>query len=276
MPCPGGRVVVETGRADARGRFSRPAARGRRRARPVREFVCQRLPATAWTRPPCSHLGTFLHDQAGRPREQGSGSRRSMARSERSESIKWAESAPGRGTIVSVYWPEDLLRAEQLIESGAAPRVERGTETAGPGRERRTPGAVAGRYAARPARLSLLQWRRLPKTHCGWWWKTRSAPTWSSVTSCCRGERRVAGEELGIERPGLPMLFMSGFTDEEVIRRGLLRVCRPFLQKPFAPGEARPRSSPRVASTSPTATCPAGWVLRRLGHASIFPSPLTA
>ena len=41
----------------------------------------------------------------------------------------WAESAPGRGTVVSVYWPEDLLRAEQLTESRAAPRVERGTET---------------------------------------------------------------------------------------------------------------------------------------------------
>jgi two-component system, cell cycle sensor histidine kinase and response regulator CckA len=36
-------------------------------------------------------------------------------------------------------------------------------------------------------------------------------------------------------RPGLPVLFMSGYTDDEVIRRGLLDAGRPFLQKPFSP-----------------------------------------
>jgi DNA-binding response OmpR family regulator len=44
-------------------------------------------------------------------------------------------------------------------------------------------------------------------------------------------------EQLLLETPGLPMLFMSGFTDEEVMRRGLLAAGRPFLQKPFAPAE---------------------------------------
>jgi two-component system cell cycle sensor histidine kinase/response regulator CckA len=36
-------------------------------------------------------------------------------------------------------------------------------------------------------------------------------------------------------RPGLPVLFMSGYTDDEIVRRGLLRVGQPFLQKPFTP-----------------------------------------
>jgi two-component system cell cycle sensor histidine kinase/response regulator CckA len=36
-------------------------------------------------------------------------------------------------------------------------------------------------------------------------------------------------------RPGLPVLFMSGYTDDEVIRRGLLDAGQPFLQKPFSP-----------------------------------------
>jgi DNA-binding response OmpR family regulator len=44
-------------------------------------------------------------------------------------------------------------------------------------------------------------------------------------------------EQLSQALPGLPMLFMSGFTDEEVMRRGLLAAGRPFLQKPFAPAE---------------------------------------
>ena len=35
--------------------------------------------------------------------------------------------------------------------------------------------------------------------------------------------------------PGLPVLFMSGYTDDEIVRRGLLEVGQPFLQKPFTP-----------------------------------------
>jgi signal transduction histidine kinase len=42
--------------------------------------------------------------------------------------------------------------------------------------------------------------------------------------------RRVA-----VLRPGLPVLFMSGYTDDEIVRRGLLEAGQPFLQKPFTP-----------------------------------------
>ena len=35
--------------------------------------------------------------------------------------------------------------------------------------------------------------------------------------------------------PDLPVLFMSGYTDHEIIRRGLLEEGQPFLQKPFTP-----------------------------------------
>jgi PAS domain S-box-containing protein len=36
-------------------------------------------------------------------------------------------------------------------------------------------------------------------------------------------------------RPGLQVLFMSGYTDDEVVRRGLLDAGQPFLHKPFTP-----------------------------------------
>ena len=36
-------------------------------------------------------------------------------------------------------------------------------------------------------------------------------------------------------RPDLQVLFMSGYTDDEVVRRGLLEAGQPFLQKPFTP-----------------------------------------
>jgi two-component system cell cycle sensor histidine kinase/response regulator CckA len=35
--------------------------------------------------------------------------------------------------------------------------------------------------------------------------------------------------------PGLPVLYMSGYTDDEIVRRGLLEAGQPFLQKPFNP-----------------------------------------
>jgi two-component system, cell cycle sensor histidine kinase and response regulator CckA len=36
-------------------------------------------------------------------------------------------------------------------------------------------------------------------------------------------------------QPRLGVLFVSGYTDEEIVRRGLLDAGRPFLQKPFTP-----------------------------------------
>jgi two-component system, cell cycle sensor histidine kinase and response regulator CckA len=36
-------------------------------------------------------------------------------------------------------------------------------------------------------------------------------------------------------KPGLPVLFISGYTDEDVVRRGLVEGGHPFLQKPFTP-----------------------------------------
>jgi signal transduction histidine kinase len=48
---------------------------------------------------------------------------------------------------------------------------------------------------------------------------------------------RELGERLSVERPGLRVLFMSGYTDDDIVRRGLLRPGSPFLQKPFMPGD---------------------------------------
>ena len=44
---------------------------------------------------------------------------------------------------------------------------------------------------------------------------------------------RELSERLALERPQLPVLFMSGYTDDDVVRRGLLDPDAPFLQKPF-------------------------------------------
>jgi two-component system cell cycle sensor histidine kinase/response regulator CckA len=148
----------------------------------------------------------------------------------------WAESAPGQGTVVSLYWPEDLLRAEQLTDAPPVRRVERGTETVL---------VVEDEPLVRSLTVRTLS--RLGY-HC------HVAETAEEALQMVRegevdpdlvvtdvilpgGSGGWLGEQLALDHPDLPILFMSGFTDEEVIRRGLLAAGRPFLQKPFAPGE---------------------------------------
>ena len=49
----------------------------------------------------------------------------------------------------------------------------------------------------------------------------------------------ISGRELGRRlakvRPDVPVLYMSGYPVDEVVRRGLLQEHQPFVQKPFAP-----------------------------------------
>jgi PAS domain S-box-containing protein len=44
---------------------------------------------------------------------------------------------------------------------------------------------------------------------------------------------RELGDTLARTHPDLPVLYMSGFADDEIISRGLLEPGRPFIQKPF-------------------------------------------
>jgi len=46
---------------------------------------------------------------------------------------------------------------------------------------------------------------------------------------------RELADRLKRRRPGLPVLFMSGYTDDEMMRRGLIEPNHPFLSKPFTP-----------------------------------------
>jgi DNA-binding response OmpR family regulator len=46
---------------------------------------------------------------------------------------------------------------------------------------------------------------------------------------------RELADQLTAERPGLRVLYMSGYTDDTVVRHGVLEQGMPYLQKPFAP-----------------------------------------
>jgi DNA-binding response OmpR family regulator len=46
---------------------------------------------------------------------------------------------------------------------------------------------------------------------------------------------RELAERMVAARPDLALLLVSGYTDDEVVRHGLIEAGVPFLQKPFAP-----------------------------------------
>jgi len=48
---------------------------------------------------------------------------------------------------------------------------------------------------------------------------------------------RELSEALALTQPDLPVLFMSGYTGDDVLARSLLPSTAPFIQKPFAPEE---------------------------------------
>jgi two-component system cell cycle sensor histidine kinase/response regulator CckA len=66
---------------------------------------------------------------------------------------------------------------------------------------------------------------------------------------------RELSEALAMIQPGLPVLFMSGYTGDEVLARSLLPAKAPFIQKPFVPEElvARVRLLLAGAGTHPPA-----------------------
>ncbi len=67
---------------------------------------------------------------------------------------------------------------------------------------------------------------------------------------------RELSEALATARPGLPVLFMSGYTGEDVLARSLLPDAAPFIQKPFAPEELVARVRTLLSSSSLSAPPP--------------------
>jgi DNA-binding NtrC family response regulator len=69
---------------------------------------------------------------------------------------------------------------------------------------------------------------------------------------------RALADELGRLRPDLPVLFTSGYTDGEILRRGLLEPGTAFVQKPFGPDTIVRSVRERLDAASLTPMRPTG------------------
>ena len=143
----------------------------------------------------------------------------------------WVYSEPGQGTAFKIYLPEFAgpLAEPPPVTAPVSPRgVERILIVEDEVAVRRMAGrALAAQgYTVLEAENGAEALAILARTE---------GPVDLVVTDVVMPilNGRELSERLAAERPGLPVLFMSGYTDDDVIRRGLLDPGAPFLQKPF-------------------------------------------
>jgi PAS domain S-box-containing protein len=149
-----------------------------------------------------------------------------------------ARSAPGQGTTVTVYWPElPFAPTEALEETPApAPALAPGNETIMIVEDEPLLRSLAVRT------LESLGYRCLAAESAAQALEVigrDDAQIDLVVTDVVMpgASGGALGEILAEMRPQLRVLYTSGFSDEDAIRRGLLAEDRPFLQKPFAPAD---------------------------------------
>jgi PAS domain S-box-containing protein len=142
-------------------------------------------------------------------------------------------SAPGEGTTFNIYLPE-VLDAAEPPKPQPAPPIERGSgsvlvvEDDALVREVicRTLKAQGYRCLETATGLEALELlRHRDEIHA----------VVTDVVMSGMGGRELA-ERIVELRPTIPVLFMSAYPSDEVLRRGLLAPGAPFVQKPFAPG----------------------------------------
>jgi PAS domain S-box-containing protein len=143
-------------------------------------------------------------------------------------------SEPGRGSTFKVYLPRLPATAAAAAPTGAAAPVPAGTETVLVAEDEERVRALA-RVALQSYGFTVLEARdsreavALAQHHNG--------PIHLLMTDVVmpKVSGRQLAEQLAALRPGLKVLFMSGYTDDAVFRHGVLEAGTAFLQKPFTP-----------------------------------------
>ena len=145
----------------------------------------------------------------------------------------WVYSEPDQGTSFKVYLPEVDATAERPTAVAGA-RVPRGTETVLLVEDAALVRAVTKQVLERQGYMVLeaadgeaaLQ---LAQRHRG--------PIHLLLTDVVMP--RVSGRELAEQfarlRPDTRVLYTSGYTDDSVVRHGILESGTAYLQKPFSP-----------------------------------------
>jgi CheY-like chemotaxis protein len=148
----------------------------------------------------------------------------------------WGESDPSTGTAWHVYLPTASEPAGTPSDRPDSPSLARGSETILIVDDEPMVRALARRA------LEIYGYTVLEAEHGEAALQQMSANEGqvSIVVADIvmpRLDGRELGERLGLSHPGLPVLYMSGHTGDELSRRKLLEPTVRVLQKPFHPDE---------------------------------------
>jgi two-component system cell cycle sensor histidine kinase/response regulator CckA len=146
----------------------------------------------------------------------------------------WVYSEVGRGTTFKMYLPRVDAAADAVIVSEALPPPPRGVETVLLAEDDEGVRMLA-RETLEGSGYTVLEARnpeealRLAREHRG--------PIHLLVTDVVMPAMsgRALADQLATTRPGIPVLFMSGYTGDAIVLHGVLDAGAAFLQKPFTP-----------------------------------------
>jgi signal transduction histidine kinase len=148
----------------------------------------------------------------------------------------WVYSEEGRGTTFKIYFPRVAADAEDYKRSSQMLDVPHGSETIL---------LVEDAELVRNLALQVLETAG---------YRVLAAASGEAAIDLCEkmnGDRidllltdvvmpGMSGNEMSrillAKRPGMPVLYMSGYTDDAIVQHGVLEAGINFLQKPFTPG----------------------------------------
>jgi PAS domain S-box-containing protein len=147
----------------------------------------------------------------------------------------WADSAVGRGATMQIYLP-------RVEEGEVVPPAALGAE-GGEARTAETILLVEDEDAVRSLARRILERRGYTVLEARHGMEAlQVAESFTStihllLTDLTMPEMngRVLAERLAVLRPGMRVLFMSGYTEDDIFRRGALEAGAAFLEKPFTP-----------------------------------------
>ncbi|MGH7569267.1 MAG: response regulator [Gemmatimonadales bacterium] len=146
----------------------------------------------------------------------------------------WVYSEPGQGATFKIYLPRVDERAQPLETPAASTTSLRGTETVLLVEDEVTVRTVARQMLERQGYTVLEATGAEAATAIA---ETHDGPIHLLLTDVVMpgSSGRALADRLTPLRPELRVLFMSGYTDEAVVRHGMLERGVAYLQKPFAP-----------------------------------------
>jgi two-component system, cell cycle sensor histidine kinase and response regulator CckA len=228
-----GRVTITTGRADLDEVYAQ--SHGGVDVMPG-EYVSLSVSDTGSGMSPDVQARIFEPFFTTKPVGQGTGLGLSTVYGivKQSDGFVWCYSEPGHGTTFRIYLHRANVRAIPAEPAGAEPQTRGGSETILVVEDEDVVRILACRglreqgYTVLEARhgreaLDMVEGSRHP------------IDLVISDVVMPELSGREFGSRLSTIKPQLPVLFMSGYTGDDVIQRGLLEPGMPFQQKPFTP-----------------------------------------